>query len=311
MRFYDKVAMLAPSILPDLASDALGSAVVINAVNVYEYMYNGYKDDWHLEDLPSLAPPFPVFFIEGQYPDHKTIKKKTVKVSPDSIPFMKKGDLFISVNPEKLIEPLGSVKNLDPQIMLSVEAATWAYILVTFIDDGNGFYTVPSYGLIPLDEAGFYNLYQDRLYSVTMPEFVGVIPESDFIIYHRMMAHDLIIPLMAIGLMNCKNVELVENVPRKTESKRHQRKHGKPLTKYYTLKVNSMRKEYTNDGDGSHAGGKRSLHIARGHFKDYRGGGGLFGKLNGVYWWDAHVRGDSKTGIVHKDYQVEPPKNDE
>jgi len=48
------------------------------------------------------------------------------------------------------------------------------------------------------------------------------------------------------------------------------------------------------------------LHITRGHFKDYRDGKGLFGKYQGLFWWDQHVRGDPDNGVVLKDYHVDP-----
>ncbi len=46
------------------------------------------------------------------------------------------------------------------------------------------------------------------------------------------------------------------------------------------------------------------MHIVRGHFKDYRNGGGLFGKLKGLYWWDMHVAGDISNGQIVKDYSI-------
>ena len=48
------------------------------------------------------------------------------------------------------------------------------------------------------------------------------------------------------------------------------------------------------------------MHICRGHFKDFREGTGLFGKLKGMYWWNQQLRGAPEFGVCDKDYQIEP-----
>jgi hypothetical protein len=47
----------------------------------------------------------------------------------------------------------------------------------------------------------------------------------------------------------------------------------------------------------------RALHIMRGHFKDYREGRGLFGKVHGMWWWDFRLTDSSHP---HR-YQIEKP----
>lgn len=113
------------------------------------------------------------------------------------------------------------------------------------------------------------------------------------------------VPLLAINFMHCKNVQLIPNeVPEKLKRKRI-KKHGNPGLKYYTLEISSMRRVLETEGNISKNGLKKALHICRGHFKDYRESG-LFGKIKGVFWWDANVRGDIKQGAVIKDYAVKP-----
>lgn len=46
-------------------------------------------------------------------------------------------------------------------------------------------------------------------------------------------------------------------------------------------------------------------HLARGHFKDYTKGAGLFGKYTGRFWWSPHVRGSRDEGTVMKEYRLE------
>ena len=116
---------------------------------------------------------------------------------------------------------------------------------------------------------------------------------------------------MTISLMNCKNVVMIDNPPPAKLSKRHAEKYGVPLVTYKTLKVLPMRKVNQNDYDPADTRDTsipKSLHIARGHFKDYRNGPGLFGKYQDIFWWDAYVRGSAEKGVIVKDYDVQAPE---
>lgn len=116
--------------------------------------------------------------------------------------------------------------------------------------------------------------------------------------------------MMALALMHCKNVELIDQPPPPALSKRAQKKHGQPLVTYKVLKVNPMRTLHrVLDGEAvEHQETPRPLHICRGHFKDFRDGKGLFGKFKEIYWWDQHLRGNEENGVVVKDYEVEEPE---
>lgn len=119
--------------------------------------------------------------------------------------------------------------------------------------------------------------------------------------------------LMTLQFLNTRNTVLIDNQPPAKLSKRHEKKYGVPLVTYKTLKVLPMRKVNQNDYDPATDGDTsipRSLHIARGHFKDYRNGPGLFGKYQDIFWWDAHVRGSAETGVVVKDYDVQAPEHE-
>jgi hypothetical protein len=113
--------------------------------------------------------------------------------------------------------------------------------------------------------------------------------------------------LFAISLMHCKNVKLEDvAVPPKVQAKRE--KQGAPKITFKTLVVEPLRqqirRETAKDPTGEQNHIKRALHIARGHFKDYRDGPGLFGKYHGLFWWDMQVRGNADAGIVAKDYKI-------
>ena len=116
------------------------------------------------------------------------------------------------------------------------------------------------------------------------------------------------VSLLTVQFMHCKNVRKIENdpnteIPRRVRS--HWEKKGKPpLTKYYTLEIEPLKKILKTEGDIEKNGLKLALHICRGHFKDFSDGKGLFGKYKGLYWWDSQVRGHKEYGEVVKDYNV-------
>jgi hypothetical protein len=116
------------------------------------------------------------------------------------------------------------------------------------------------------------------------------------------------IVFMALTFMHCKNVEIEERdtsygIPNKILKKRIRHDNFVPL-KYHVIKIIPFgKKSKTSEGLGD--GGKHSLHICRGHFKDYTKGKGLFGKYKGLYWWDDCTKGDIANGVVDKHYEVE------
>lgn len=109
--------------------------------------------------------------------------------------------------------------------------------------------------------------------------------------------------LQSISMMNCKNVNLTEPDESKKLADKRERK-SKPAFRYHVLKVTPMSNSHrTENIYQPRSEPYQSLHICRGHFKDYRDKG-LFGKYKGIYWWDSHLRGDMSMGIVDKDYEL-------
>jgi hypothetical protein len=107
----------------------------------------------------------------------------------------------------------------------------------------------------------------------------------------------------AITLMNCRNVELVDNPLNRQQRRRNEQGKGIKTHSYYTLKIKPMGKVYEPTGEGN-KGNKHRLHIMRGHFKTYSDDAPLFGKFTGTYYWGASVRGNADKGTIKKDYEV-------
>lgn len=110
--------------------------------------------------------------------------------------------------------------------------------------------------------------------------------------------------LLAVSFMHCKNVAFDQYKPPEKISRKHERRHGLPLTKYYTLEIDPIRKLLRDEGGAEKTGLKHALHICRGHFKTYTDEKPLFGKRTGTYWWPQTVRGSKARGEVVKDYSL-------
>jgi len=108
--------------------------------------------------------------------------------------------------------------------------------------------------------------------------------------------------LLAISLMNCRNVTIKEPDESQRLAKKRIKK-NKPPYRYHVLDIKPMTRVLETEGRIGEVGLKQALHICRGHFKDYTEKG-LFGKYHGVYWWESQVRGNAEEGIVDKDYNV-------
>lgn len=109
------------------------------------------------------------------------------------------------------------------------------------------------------------------------------------------------IVIRILTLLNCKNIITAKVISDEKLSRKRIKKGKKPLFSYHILKIkdklshnpSEFRDLWTN-----------RLHLCRGHFKEYTKENPLFGKHTGLYWWQPHIRGDKKRGIVMKDYQI-------
>lgn len=111
-------------------------------------------------------------------------------------------------------------------------------------------------------------------------------------------------PLMALNLINCRNVSTGQGGVAYGRSGREKRQ-GVPVTRFHTIKLPGM-----THRPGK--GGRRSArdeavmaqHRVRGHFKTYTAEAPLLGKHVGTYWWGWQVRGSSARGEVVSDYSL-------
>jgi hypothetical protein len=115
--------------------------------------------------------------------------------------------------------------------------------------------------------------------------------------------------LFAISLMHCKNVSSEEVVPPEALNRARQRRGRREFLRYHTLRIAPMTRALETEGNAAGSGIRQALHLCRGHFKDYRKSG-LFGRHKGLFWWDDYARGSIEEGVVAKDYVVGKPVGD-
>lgn len=128
-------------------------------------------------------------------------------------------------------------------------------------------------------------------------------PGADAACRSRNTRNNLSVLYFSMMLLNCKNIgrETV-SAPAKLNKKRR-RNGNQELFDYYVLNIAipSKKQEYR---EGAIPLSHNRVHFCRGHFKEYTAEHPLFGRYTGLYWWQAHVRGQNKDGIVIKDYEV-------
>lgn len=108
----------------------------------------------------------------------------------------------------------------------------------------------------------------------------------------------------ALMLLNCKNV-VAQTIEPDAKFNKARRKRGKQeLFSYKTLHLVLPQDKASSNGGDETMGEHNRIHLCRGHFKEYTEESPLFGKYTGLYWWQPHIRGQNKDGIVLKTYDI-------
>jgi hypothetical protein len=255
------------------------------------------KDVWADADFPNVAPPFRHIRLEYTMPARANVggKFKPNHHAGTRIGFVCRSyergqtDLW-----ESSLLSLGGFST--PAANLKRESAKWLTVIGGFTLLGkNHVGRFPYRTVVSIDEKGgiipgaWVILPDCDPEKAGFKEMINIAPVIHWPLF------------LALSLAHCKNVRAVESPELKPTKKRLA---GPPRYRHYTLEIDPMRT--TLRGAGSNAGGGliKAVHICRGHFKDYRDGSGLFGKVRGCYWWHDSVRGSASAGMVEKDYSV-------
>ena len=112
---------------------------------------------------------------------------------------------------------------------------------------------------------------------------------------------------LALTFLHSKNVEILPPPPL---VKRRLPRNAEFKSRYHRLRVKAIGQRREKDVSEP-AGISQSLHIVRGHFREYGpdyGKGLLFGKYSGRFWVAGHVSGSAEVGLITKDYEVIIPE---
>lgn len=107
-----------------------------------------------------------------------------------------------------------------------------------------------------------------------------------------------------IKLLNCKNITTQNNAPDEALNRARRKRGRQELFTYKTLKLSLPADKQGKRPKGEPTGEHCRIHFCRGHFKEYTADAPLFGRITGLWWWQPHVRGRNRDGIVMKDYEV-------
>jgi hypothetical protein len=275
---------------------------VISAEDVAAY-YKRLPSVWLHDLVGPLAPPFPEFFIEVQ----------GVPMEPAIGVGVRAFGAFVrdfeTANGRGAVDEWCERQSCDPDtvgwVLHSELILEWEKtepvgpVLFTFIPvarDGSWLFrgdeplwwsALPTFGLggLPGDV------------PEEPPEYVGDEMEKRLALYLAPL-------LLTISFMHCRNVSIRPVDPPERLSRRYERKHNRPLTRYHVLDIEPMRRILDTEGEAQTKGLRHALHICRGHFKTFTEDAPLFGRHVGTYWWPAYVRGSAEVGTVEKDYRL-------
>ena len=259
--------------------------IVFGINNVAEYFWENFTSAPQVGDLPNVAAQYPFMWFE--YTFAGVIGRRPESSSKEERSKLRIGVLTRSVRVADLL------RTTDNGFIGRVSQDE---------SENRMFYTEAA-----LLIRNRYEAYSPNAVSIVGCDQTGK-PLMTRHISDRRIADDaaikwfLAVPaFLAISFMHCKNVKVESKYPPRPISR-----NGKPRVKFYTLSISPMKKILENEGQLKATGLKLSLHICRGHFKDYSKSTGLFGKYKGLYWWESHVRGSPAQGVVVKDYNVNP-----
>jgi len=275
-RLFDKLNSC--DYVEDRVKETIPGIPVIKIDNVVKYFFEQKANDvasFRYDCLPCVKPPFSVFWIESKNPGLDEVDVGEITS-------------FGTLICPYATTSQGIVKN--------------RYCAYTILESGTEITQMPFYWIFDIDDDGKLLALQIGADRSNSEEIIAEMQKEKRTIITLFWP-----ALLAISFMHCKNVTVTEHNPPEKVQKKRQKGNKPPLTKYYTLDIESMKKVLKSEGHSDEVGLQRALHVCRGHFKDYSNGKGLFGKYKGLYWWDSNIRGIAEAGEIVKDYNVKSP----
>lgn len=294
--------------------DAIDRGPSILADNIAGFVHD---QEWVLEEMPCLAPPWPSFWIE--YPSYSGRQRRGVLVTDVSSPVTELAQHYDNPALEELLGEDGAFRGAikDARANGYDGEVKWVVDCAVFIEDERHNVAGPMGWLVlALDLGGRCVGNRWVINSQAGPQVVDRFEAGG----HKLTVNDTWLlsaagpALQAISFLHCRNV-VVDPVliPDKVAAK-HTKRHGRPPLRFQTVRLEVPRR--SGSGGSTGTGESPSLHIVAGNFAHYGdccpGPGGhapkglLFGHLEGIYWKPQHLRGDPKRGAVVTDFDLIP-----
>jgi hypothetical protein len=280
----------------------------IIADNVADYVNNLYRDGTtrpaSFRDYPPSPPPFSQFFIEWncpaiRYPDNKPQKE---------LGFTQVGcQMQVYDDVPKVVEYLELHKRLGMEAEAIIGQLRWGCVGFVYVSGTNGVAFPVASTYLLLDAGGRY---------LTTFEYSYLAPNTQDAQerYCGSLGSQAVI-LMALGFMQCKNVERIDVTATEGPSPKWCRRQRVAELKYHILQIDpNLGRKSRADGrktEGDRSG--RARHFCRGHLAHFIDDGvstGLFGRNQfGTFWIPQHERGSAEHGTVINTYNVKAPCN--
>lgn len=231
-------------------------------------------------DLPTVTPPFELtcleWFVHDRDVEH--IAAYIWRADPDAC--------------RPALKELNFKAYGDPDFLSAVDESAHVLFMQFFTLDRRGVIgDVPCRLLIPLDAHGTIKFVSGEAYDKRV--FNGIVDGSAFPAF-----------LFALSMMNTRNIEVVTvDAPPKVKKRREQ-SGREPFTQYKILRISPTAVQLRKTDDQPESPRDLPRHLVRGHFKDYRNGNGLFGRIKDLIWFPEQWRGNTKNGVVLKDYEL-------
>jgi hypothetical protein len=257
--------------------------------DVQEFLDKASKSDKRsicFMDLDDIRMPFPVCWFS-----YTVTQNRTPEDAPDDNRWSKAGVLVREIAPD----------------LLCIETFTY-------------YYNIDLWGLAPLGffvsinrplrhHPVFVSLMGDEFIAglKTDTNFVALsygkcIDDSELEKMSNIRQQHVSVVELALQFLNCKNIGIEGVYPSEKLNKKRQKKGKQELFTYHTLVLKPVGK--TQRSVPQHLWENR-IHLQRGHFKTYTNENPLFGKIVGRFWWQSHVRGRNRDGMVIKDYEFD------
>jgi hypothetical protein len=278
----------------------LGGATCIEATNVARFFDDSYGVTGDAEafwaDLKCLVPPHRKFFIEWDQPRIPTTKRM--------------GMLFMACAPDFADNQarafFGDGGHATPAKIAEFRQdprCRWIYLTLDFMEFAHKNDGEHISGLRGPYHVGVMSVAEDGALLKFWMSHASVITEEE----SMQVGAASLVAWTTLAMMNCANIDTVEHHAPEAFQKARKKSGRRPLVSYHTVRVDldkTPRQVAAESLPGDGVTPRR--HKKRGHMKDYRKGGGLFGRYKGIWYWGPTLAGSEEEGVVVADYEVRP-----